>query len=76
VQVFGFEPRAKTGIVDFRVAVPKVGRQRALDLQMVKMQFDLGGMPGKMALHVARAHMKPGYAPGLSLRLDNHLHPF
>jgi hypothetical protein len=72
VQVFGFEPGAKTGIVNVRVAIPKVRSQRALDTQVIEVQLDLGDVPGKMALHIACAHVESGDAPGLSLCFHNH----
>jgi len=75
-QVFGFQPGAQAGIVNISVAVPEIGRKRALDLQVIEVQFDLRNVLWKMALDVARADMKTGHAPGLPLCFHYHNHPF
>jgi hypothetical protein len=62
--------------VNFRVAIPKAGRQRALNPQVIEVQFDFGDVPWEMALHVAGTHVEPGDPSGLPLRFHDHNHPF
>lgn len=76
MQVFGFQPGAQTGVMNICVAFPEIGRQCALDLQVIEVQLDLGNVSREVALHVASAHMKAGHASGLPLCFHYHSHPF
>ena len=58
VQMFRFQPCAEAGIVDIRLALPKIRAQPTLDLQMIQLQLDDGGAPGKIAPDVGSADMQ------------------
>src|SRR5258707_638948 len=41
VEILGFKPCTKPWIVDFGLALPKVGLKTALDAEMPELQFDV-----------------------------------
>ena len=52
VHMFGFEPRAEARIVNFRLALPEIWRQSALDAEMIQLQFDGGHFLGKISPYI------------------------
>jgi len=40
MHVFGLEPGAQPGVVDFRLALPKIRLQSALNVEVIKLEFD------------------------------------
>ena len=57
MHVFGLKPGAQPGVEDFRLALPKVGIQSALDVEMVELEFDGWNVILKVAPHVGFANM-------------------
>jgi hypothetical protein len=57
MHVFRLEPGAQPGIEDFRLALPKVGIQSALDVEMVELEFDGWNVILKVAPHVGFANV-------------------
>jgi hypothetical protein len=74
MHVFGLKPRAQPGIEDFRLALPEVGIQSALDIDMIELQLDGGGVFLKVAPHVGFANVKPGNSAAFGVSFDNHRH--
>jgi len=72
VKVFRFEPRAEAGIANLRVALPEIGFEAKLNEQMVQVQLDDVGAPGKIAAHISRAHLDAGKLTAFAMRFDNH----
>ena len=72
MHVFGLKPGAQPGVEDFRLALPEVGAQSALDVEMIELQFDGGDVFLKVPPHVGFANVKPGNAAAFGVSLYNH----
>jgi len=72
MQVLGFEPGAEPRIVNLRLALPEIGREAALNLQMTKLQLDDWNTVGKIAPDVISADMETRNSDSLALCLDHH----
>jgi hypothetical protein len=72
VHVPGFQPRAEPGIEDLRLALPEIGLQTALNLEMIQLQFDARNVFWEIAPDIVRADMKSGDSTPLALCLDHH----
>jgi hypothetical protein len=55
--MLGFKPGAKSGIEDFRLILPEIRRQVALDLEMIQLQFNEGDSAREIALNVGSANV-------------------
>lgn len=75
MEILGFEPGAKPGIVDFRFALPEVGLQSALNAEMPELQFDVLHALGKIAADVVRAHVQSRDAMTFALCFNHHRNP-
>lgn len=71
-EIFGLEPGAEPGIVDLRLILPEIGRQAALDPQMIQVQLDGGGVPGEVAPDIVHAYVKSDDSEAFFLRFDHH----
>jgi hypothetical protein len=72
VALLRFQPEAQSWIVNLRLVIPEIWSQPALDEQMVKLELNLRGAPGKIAAHVAGANIEAGDPMTYALRCDNH----
>lgn len=70
----GFKPGAKPGVEDLRLALPEIGFQVALNLEMIQLQLDAGNALGKIAPDIAYAHMQAGDAKSFALCFHDHSH--
>jgi hypothetical protein len=68
-----FKPCAKAGIKDLRLILPEIGRQIALDLQMIQLQLNKRNTSRKIPLNVAAAHVQSGNSTTLTLCFDYHV---
>ena len=60
VKMFRLQPRAETGVVDFRIVSPEIGTKAALNLQVIQLQLDHRNMPWKIAPDIGETDMQPG----------------
>jgi hypothetical protein len=74
MHVFGLEPGAEPGVEDFRLALPKVRIQSALNVEMVKLQFDGGNVFAEVSADVGFTNMKSGYAAAFGMGFYDHKH--
>jgi hypothetical protein len=58
--------------VDLRLALPELGRQPTLNLQMIEMQLDFGDAPGKIAADIVHTHVESDYGEAFAFRFDHH----
>jgi hypothetical protein len=72
VHVPRLKPRAQPGIVNLRLALPEIGLQTALNLQMTQLQLDARYVLRKIAPDIIRAYVKSGNSASLALCLDHH----
>ena len=72
VKVFRFEPRVEAGIANLRPALPEIGLEAELDEEMVEVQLDDVGFPGKIAAHICCAYFDAGKVTAFAMRFDNH----
>jgi hypothetical protein len=72
VHVPGFKPGAETGVEDFRLAVPEIWLQAALNLEMIQLQLNARNAFGKVAPDIVHAHMQSGDAESPALCFDDH----
>jgi hypothetical protein len=72
MQVPGFKPGAKPGVEDLRLALPKIGIQAALNLEMIQQQLDAQNVFGKIPPDIADTYMQPGDAESFALCFDDH----
>lgn len=72
VEMFGLEPCAQTWIVDLRLALPEVGCEVALNLQMVQLKFNELNAAWEVALDIVNADIQTCNASTLTLCLDYH----
>ena len=75
MHVFGLKPGAQPGIEDFRLALPKVWIQSALNVEVIELQFDGWNVFLKVAPHVGFANVKPGDAAAFGVGFYNHRLP-
>ena len=74
---FALEPKAQPVVSNFRMAIPKVGRQLALDPQMIQLQLDRWNTPWKKASHIICAYAQSANFMPIALCFDHHsLPPF
>ena len=72
VEVLRLEPRAKTAIANLRLALPEIWIKPQLNKQVVQVQLDDLGFPGKIATHIACAYLDAGKLAALALGFDDH----
>src|SRR5690348_5724511 len=72
MKVLRLQPGAEPGIVDFRLALPEVGFETALNAEMTELQFDVLRSFGKVATDVVCADMQSRHAMTFALRLNHH----
>jgi hypothetical protein len=72
-QMLGFKPCAKSGIEYFRLILPEIRRQVALDLEMIQLQFNEGDSAREIALNVGSANVQSSNSTALALRFDYHM---
>jgi hypothetical protein len=75
VHVLGFKPCAQPGIVNFRLALPEIWRQPALDPKVIQLEFNRGHVLGEISPYVVRTNEQPGVSPAFTLRFDDHVAP-
>jgi hypothetical protein len=73
VKVFGFQPGAEPGIVNLRLALPKVRLQPTLNLKVIQVQLNNHNMPGKITPDIGSSHMQPSQATAFALCFDHHM---
>ena len=66
------KPLAQARIVDLRVALPEVERQRALNVKIVELKFDGGRTLTEVAPGVRVADIQPGTGRSFSICLHKH----
>jgi len=67
MEVFGFKPGTKPGVVDLGPSIPEIGLQAALDSQMAQLQFDCLCALGEVAADIASSHVKAGYSASFAV---------
>jgi len=72
MHMLGLEPGAQPGVVDFRLALPKIRLQSALDVEVIELEFDGRNVILKIAPHIGFANVKPGNTAGFGMRFYNH----
>ena len=75
VHMLGLEPGAQPGIVNFRLALPEIWRQPALDAKVIQLKLNRGDVLGKISPHIIRADEQSGESPTFTLRFDDHVAP-
>jgi hypothetical protein len=75
VHVLGFKPRAQTGIEYFRLSLPEIGRQPALDPKVIYLQFNGGDVSGKITPDVVCADDQSRESATFTLCFDDHMAP-
>ncbi|MGH9600205.1 MAG: hypothetical protein ACRD27_10090 [Terracidiphilus sp.] len=71
-----FKPFAQPGIVNFRLAVPKAGRQLAINVEASQLNFNGLNMPWDIAPNVPSADIESGNFAAFALCSDHHgVHP-
>ena len=75
VEIFGFEPGAEPGIVDFGLALPEIGLQTALDAEMPELQFNVLGAFRKIAADVIGSDVQSGEAVAFAMSFNQHEEP-
>lgn len=75
MHMFGFEPRTQARIVDFRLALPEIWRQSALDPEMIQLQFDGGHILRKIPPYIICTDEQSGESLAFTLRFDDHIAP-
>src|ERR1700722_18383359 len=75
VEVLGFEPCAKAGIVDFGLAMPEVRLEAALDAKVAELQFDVSRAFREISTHIVRSYVEAGNAVTSALCFDHHKVP-
>jgi hypothetical protein len=58
--------------VDFRLSLPKIGTEAALNLQMIQLQLDHADLPGKVPPDIVHADEQPGDADAFALCFHYH----
>jgi hypothetical protein len=72
MEIFGFEPCAEAGVVDFGLVFPESGIQVALDAEVAQLQLNVFCGFGKITAYVLRADMESGDTVSFGLCLDEH----
>ena len=75
MHVLGFKPCTQPGIVDFRLALPEIWRQPALDPKVIQLKFNRGDILGEISPYVISADEQSGESPPFTLRFDDHVAP-
>jgi hypothetical protein len=75
VEILGFKPCAEPWIVDFRLTLPEVGFQAALNAQMAELEFDVVRVFWKIAANIRASNVKAGDAVAFTLSFDDHKAP-
>ena len=57
VKVLRFQPGAKSRVADFRLVLPKVRAETALNLEMIELELDHRGAFGEIPSYVVHAHL-------------------
>ncbi len=72
VEILGFEPRAEPGVVDFRLPLPEVGFETALDAEMTELEFNVAIVFWEMAANIRSANMQSGDTVTFALSFYDH----
>ena len=75
MHVFGLKPGAQPGIENFRLPLPEVWIQSALNIEVIELQFDGRNMFLEVAPHVGLTNVKPGNSATFGVGLYNHRLP-
>jgi hypothetical protein len=68
----GLQPGAQPWVVNLRLALPKVRRQPALNLEMIQKQLDDRNAAGKITADIGNANMQSGHPVTLGMSFDYH----
>jgi hypothetical protein len=55
MHVLCFKPRTQPRVIDFRLALPEIRGQSALDPEMIQLQLDRGDFLGEISPHIVCA---------------------
>lgn len=69
---FEFQPAAEAGVMDLRMALPEVGGESALDVEVIEMKFDAGLATAEVAPRVGFADEEAGLIVPVFVRFDQH----
>ena len=72
MHVFGLKPGAEPGIEDFRLTLPEVWIQSALNIEMVELQFDCWNVFTEISPHIGLANMKPSDTTAFRVSFYDH----
>ncbi|MGA9463204.1 MAG: hypothetical protein WBV28_10465 [Terracidiphilus sp.] len=72
VEMFGLKPCAQAWIVDFRLALPEVGCEIALNLKMIQLKFNELHTTREITLDIIDPDIQAGDASTLALCFDYH----
>lgn len=72
VEVLGFQPCAKSGIVDFGLATPEVGLEVALDTKVPELQLDILCFFREIAAYILRSNVESSDAVTFALSFNDH----
>jgi hypothetical protein len=75
VHVLGFKPCAQTRIENFRLTLPEIRRQPALDTKVIYLQFDGGDVLGKITPDIICTDEQTRESATLALCFDDHMAP-
>ena len=68
----GFQPVGQARVINLRAFPPEFRLQGALDMDMPKLQVDVGDVRGEIAAHVRRTHVQANQPAIFASRLDYH----
>lgn len=75
VHMLGFEPRAKARIEDLGLSLPEIGREPALDPEVIQLQFNGGDILGKIPPDIICTDEQSRESPSFTLCFDYHMAP-
>jgi hypothetical protein len=75
VEILGFKPCAKPWIVDFRLTLPEVGFEAALNAEMAELEFDVVRVLWKIAADIRGSNVETGDTVAFALGFDDHKIP-
>jgi hypothetical protein len=75
MEILGFKPGTEPGIVDFRLPLPEVWFEAALNTKVAELEFDVMGVFGKIAADIRGADVQPRDAMAFALSFHHHKAP-
>jgi hypothetical protein len=75
VEILGFKPGAESWIVDFRLSLPEVGFEAALNAEMAELELNVVRVFWKIAANIRASNVKAGDAVAFALSFDDHKVP-